>query len=501
MPEKNNTEIFLKSLAAVSQTEFQIWDSKGSLQFTSQGSPSLKPDHSHALQCAKKIIVSGEFVYRSQSDNSHLCGLPIRLDGGSTGALLAIGSIPDDSNGSKHPKQMETFLKHVYRLNGQQRSDLPQAPQHADEHPNPRFEDLYLFANITKQFRSLRLKQPVLTRLMHQILNDMHADASFLLLPDYPQYNQMEFHEKRFAQSHKSDHLRKQMYKFAGRATRRISDHYCMINDSRDNREFTELSRRPYRFLAASVRHLKKSFGWLGLVSYGMDHKFTMRELDILQTLANQLAVMIANMEHHEDLERFTVNMVCSLVSAIEEKDAYAKGHSRRVYQYANLIARHLGMAPEEIEALKWAALLHDIGKIGIPERVLNKPGKLTADEYELIKRHPMKGKTILEPIEHLSRSMPAVAHHHERYNGTGYPEGLKGEQIPIAARILAVADTFDAITSSRSYRTPRSPLQAMQVLEKAAGTQLDARLVKIFKSAYHQKDRLPTELKEAVNT
>jgi HD-GYP domain-containing protein (c-di-GMP phosphodiesterase class II) len=500
MPVINETEMFLKSLAAVSRMQFQIWDSRGALHFTTEANQADTPGKSHCLKCAKEIIVSGAFVYASHGGNRYTCGLPMPLEKGTTGALLAMGPIPDAGDDGPHPQQMEIFLKQVTACNRQKKTDVPQASQHVGEHPNPRFEDLYLFANITKQFRSLRLKQPVLTKLMHQILNDMQADAAFLLLPEHPQYNQMEFHGNRFTQSRETNHLRKQMYKFASQATRRISDHYCIINDSRDNGEFSALSRRPYRFMATGVRHLKKSYGWLGLVSYGMDDKFTTRELDILQTLANQLATMIANMDHHEDLERFTVNMVCSLVSAIEEKDAYAKGHSRRVYQYATLIARHLGMSSEELEALKWASLLHDIGKIGIPEKVLNKPGKLTADEYELIKKHPMKGKTILEPIRHLSLSLPAVAHHHERYNGTGYPEGLKGEQIPLAARIIAVADTFDAITSSRSYRKPKSPRKAMLVLDQVAGAQLDARLVNIFKTVYRQLDRGPAKLKKAVN-
>jgi HD-GYP domain-containing protein (c-di-GMP phosphodiesterase class II) len=500
MPENNKTELFLKSLAAVSRMNFQIWDSKGSLHFATRGRGFNDSDKSGCLKCAKEIILSGAFVYAPHGGNRYVCGLPMPLGNGTTGALLTLGSLSEADDDSAHPRQMEIFLKQIAMREVQATVDVPQAPQHENQHPNPRFEDLYLFANISKQFRSLRLKQPVLTKLMHQILNDMQADAAFLLLPDHPQYNQMEFHENRFTQSRKTNHLRKQMYKFASQATRRISDHYCIINDSRDNREFTALSRRPYRFMATGVRHLKKSYGWLGLVSYGMDDKFTTCELDILQTLANQLAAMIANMDHHEDLERFTVNMVCSLVCAIEEKDAYAKGHSRRVHQYATLIARHLGMSPEELEALKWASLLHDIGKIGIPENVLNKPGKLTADEYELIKKHPMKGKTILEPIQHLSRSLTAVTYHHERYNGTGYPKGLKGEQIPLAARIIAVADTFDAITSSRSYRKPKSPREAMLVLDQVSGTQLDARLVNIFKSVYGQLDRRPTMLKKAIN-
>lgn len=500
MPENTKTKMFLQSLAAVSRMNFQIWDSRGSLHFTARKQGLDESDNSGCLKCAKAIILSGAFVYTPYGEYKYVCGLPMPLENGTTGALLALGVIPKTDIDRAHPRQMENFLKQIAVHDVQEKGDAPQRLQHVNEHPHLRFEDLYLFANITKQFRSLRLKQPVLNKLMHQIINDMHADAAFLLLPEHPQYNQMEFYETRFTQRRKTDHLRKQMYTFASQATRRISDHYCIINDSRDEKAFTALSRRPYRFMAAGVRHLQKSYGWLGLVSYGMDDKFTARELDILQTLANQLAVMLANMDQHEDLERFTVNMVCSLVSAIEEKDAYAKGHSRRVYQYATLIARHLGMSPEEIETLKWATLLHDIGKIGIPEKVLNKPGKLTADEYEMIKKHPMKGKTILEPIRHLAPALPAVLHHHERYNGTGYPKGLKGEQIPLAARIIAVADTFDAITSSRSYRKPKSPRDAMLVLDQVAGAQLDVHLVTIFKTAYRQVDRRPAKVKTAVN-
>lgn len=500
MPENNKTEMFLNSLSAVSRIQFLIWDSKGALRFATQPSRSNEPDKSACLKYAKEIIVSGAFVYEQQAQNAYLCGVPMPLKNGKTGALLALGSIPDAGGQRAHPKQMETFLRQVATQDVQKETEAPKTPQQVDERTNPRFEDLYLFANITKQFRSLRLKQPVLNKLMHQILKDMHADAAFLLLPEHPQYNQMEIRENRFTQDRKPERLRQQMQKFASEATRQIADNYCIINDSRDDTEFTALSNRPYRFMATGVSHLKESYGWLGLVSYGMNDQFTTRELDILRTLANQLAIMIANMDHHEDLERFTVNMVCSLVCAIEEKDAYSKGHSRRVYQYATLIARQLGMSSEEIESLKWASILHDIGKIGIPEKVLNKPGKLTANEFELIKKHPLKGKTILEPIRQLAPALPAVAYHHERYNGKGYPEGLKGEQIPMAARIIAVADTFDAITSSRSYHKPKSPQEAMLVLEQVAGTQLDPRLVKIFKTVYRHLDNRQDGLKKAVN-
>lgn len=259
MPENNRTEMFLKSLAAVSRMNFQIWDSRGSLCFTTRERGFNGSDKSRCLKCAKEIILSGTFVYASHCKNRYTCGVPLPLEKGTTGALLTLGSVPQAGDDGAHPRQMEIFLKQIAMREGQEKVDLPQAPQHVNEHPNPRFEDLCLFANITKQFRSLRLKQPVLSKLMHQILNDMHADAAFLLLPEHPQYNQMEFHENRFTQNRKTNYLRQQMYKFASQATRRISDHYCIINDSRDNKEFSALSKRPYRFMAIGVRHLKKS--------------------------------------------------------------------------------------------------------------------------------------------------------------------------------------------------------------------------------------------------
>jgi HD-GYP domain-containing protein (c-di-GMP phosphodiesterase class II) len=500
MPVNRKTEMFLQSLADVSRIHFQIRDLKGSLHFSTQANRSQQPDAAPCLKCAKKVIASRTFVYAAPSPNRHLCGIPIGLGNGTPGALLATGPIPDSDAGHTHPEQMERFLKQVITAKGPDKTDIPHPPQQENGNRDPRFEDLYLFANLTKQFRSLRIKPPVLTKLMRQMINDMRGDVAFLLLPEHPQYNQMEFNENRWAKNRKTDRLRQEMVQLVSQATEQISDPYCIINDSRDNQAFNALSGQPYRLMATGVRHLKNHYGWLGLVSYRMDDTFAMPMLDILQTMANQLAAMMANTDHYEDLERFTVNMVCSLVSAIEEKDAYAKGHSRRVYQYAMHISRHIGMSAEETESLKWASLLHDIGKIGIPEKMLNKPGKLTADEYELIKKHPMKGKTILEPIRQLAPALPAIAHHHEHYNGNGYPEGLKGEQIPLAARIIAVADTFDAIISSRSYHKPRSPREAMRVLDQVAGTQLDAHLVSIFKTVYRQLDHGATKVKKAVN-
>jgi HD-GYP domain-containing protein (c-di-GMP phosphodiesterase class II) len=135
------------------------------------------------------------------------------------------------------------------------------------------------------------------------------------------------------------------------------------------------------------------------------------------------------------------------------------------------------------MDALKWAAILHDVGKIGVSEKILLKPGKLSDDEYARIKEHPEKGYKILKPVAQLSPSMGGILHHHERYDGKGYPHGLSGDAIPLAARMIAVADTFDAITSKRTYRDAKSPEEALAIIESVAGTQLDPNMVALFKT------------------
>jgi GGDEF domain-containing protein len=156
-----------------------------------------------------------------------------------------------------------------------------------------------------------------------------------------------------------------------------------------------------------------------------------------------------------------------SLVAIIELRDAYTKGHSKRVAQFAQALAEAAGLDPHLCGDLYLAGLVHDIGKIGIPDAVLLKPGKLTPDEYETIKYHSLLSAMIIEPIESLRAVVPLVRHHHERIDGRGYPDGLKGEEIPLGARILAIADVYDALTSSRVYRTGMSHEKAKEVMRQ----------------------------------
>lgn len=172
---------------------------------------------------------------------------------------------------------------------------------------------------------------------------------------------------------------------------------------------------------------------------------------------------------------------ITALTSAIDAKDTYTRNHSRNVARYAVVLGERLGLSSEELLNINYGAILHDIGKIGIPEVILNKPGRLGTDEFQLIKTHPTIGVNILAPIDFLGEAIDVVRHHHERYDGNGYPYGLKGESIPYAARIVGIADAWDAMTSHRSYRHALTVEAAVRELQDGSGGQFDPVMVNVF--------------------
>ena len=197
---------------------------------------------------------------------------------------------------------------------------------------------------------------------------------------------------------------------------------------------------------------------------------------------------MVEEKRHHLELEiekkqnkKITLQMMESLSTTIEAKDEYTRGHSRRVAQYAALIAENLGWSNEEIQNLKNCAYLHDIGKIGIPDQILNKPGKLTNEEFNLIKQHTTIGQDILKDITIIPHIDEVTRSHHEHYDGTGYPDGLKGNEIPIQARVIALADSYDAMNSRRIYRNALSHGRIYHEIQMNAGTQFDPGITKVF--------------------
>ena len=182
-----------------------------------------------------------------------------------------------------------------------------------------------------------------------------------------------------------------------------------------------------------------------------------------------------------DQLEQAYLDMIQTLRYTVEAKDSYTRGHSDRVSEYSVLIGEKLGLSAEQIKTLRIGGLFHDIGKIGIPDSILLKPSKLTDEEYSQIKNHPSIGAHILGSAAIFQDIIPIVKHHHERYDGNGYPSRLKGEEIPYLARIAAVADTFDAMTSRRSYRGPIDIEHVKEEIKRCEGTQFDPQIAEVF--------------------
>jgi HD-GYP domain-containing protein (c-di-GMP phosphodiesterase class II) len=185
--------------------------------------------------------------------------------------------------------------------------------------------------------------------------------------------------------------------------------------------------------------------------------------------------------EQLDRLDKEYSGVIVALIGSLEAKDKYTKGHSARVAQYSAMLAREMGYGEAEVQRVEQAALLHDLGKLAIPDAVLNKPGKLTAQEFEIVKNHPVRGCAIIQAVETLQDKIPGIMHHHEWINGSGYPMKLAGHDIPLDARIIAVADVFDAITSLRAYHRPITRQEALDHLRFEAGTHLDRECVEKF--------------------
>jgi hypothetical protein len=238
--------------------------------------------------------------------------------------------------------------------------------------------------------------------------------------------------------------------------------------------------------LCLPLRRGSEAFGVLRVYS-NTRHRWSLRERRLLQGFAEQAAVALHNARLHEDLRRNYFETVSALARAIEAKDPYTMGHSERVTDYALQLGRALEFSPEQMETLRFAATLHDIGKIGLTDESLARSGHLDMTEEILVRMHPLIGISILQPVEFLAPALDGVRYHHERWDGKGYPEGRAGEDIPLLARVLAVANMYDRLQTGSPGKPGLSPRQAAQDLHRMAGTALDARLTEAFLGALEQ--------------
>jgi putative nucleotidyltransferase with HDIG domain len=218
---------------------------------------------------------------------------------------------------------------------------------------------------------------------------------------------------------------------------------------------------------------------------------FTTEDLSTMEKIAAQIGVALQNARLLTELEELFLNTIKSLSAAIDAKSSWTKGHSDRVMKIVLDIAHEMGFSEKELRDLKIVGLLHDIGKLGTYEAILDKPGKLTDEEFKMIKQHPVKGAEILRPIKQLKSMIPAVKHHHEAFNGRGYPDGLKGDEISLMARILSIADTVDAMHSDRPYRKGKSINDIVLKLKRCSDTQFDPKVVGAYLISIDKKTDL----------
>jgi putative nucleotidyltransferase with HDIG domain len=255
----------------------------------------------------------------------------------------------------------------------------------------------------------------------------------------------------------------------------------CMLGPLGQDRRLAESLPVEDRSLALPIKIRGEIFGVLLLADKAGGAAFVGEDVFVAQFLLGKAALSIENIALYESMVANLRSTLGALVGAMEAKDPYTRQHSRRVTNLSVLTAQTMGLGLEEMESLRFAAYLHDIGKIGVKDHVLSKAGGLTDEEFEHIKTHPVIGESIIKDMDLSPPERDIIRHHHERWDGRGYPDGVAGEDISLLARIVAVADAFDAMTTDRPYRRAKAGFEAVAEIKRCAGSQFDGRVVEHF--------------------
>jgi putative nucleotidyltransferase with HDIG domain len=253
-----------------------------------------------------------------------------------------------------------------------------------------------------------------------------------------------------------------------------------VINNLSKNKTFSWLGEYCHQLLAVPLQRRDQTFGCLFALDKLSD-EFDTVDSKLLNSIANESSIYLENSILYEDVRGLMMGLLHSLVNAVDAKDTYTCGHSERVALLSRVLAQEAGLGDHFVERVYMAGLLHDVGKIGVPEAVLQKTGRLTPEEYDQIKKHPEIGARILRDIKQIEDVIPGVLYHHERFDGKGYPTGLSGENIPLMGRVICLADCFDAMTSSRTYRKALPLEVALTEIRRCSGTQFDPALADVF--------------------
>jgi response regulator RpfG family c-di-GMP phosphodiesterase len=347
-----------------------------------------------------------------------------------------------------------------------------------------RYEELHLVYNVDEQIKRHDKNEDLFQALLRNCAEHLDADVVAFVSPVGGLSMAVENLSKPI---HNLDlvlvEMRGDLFRFVNSSKQTV-----VMNDKFDARRSYIFTDMPYKILACPVYKNRGVVSILVLLNHEHKPDFTNSDRKLGEVLANQLSTL-SNMNDMlnqtkallQEQSRFTEQMAAALIEAVEAKDPYTRGHSERVHYISMEIGRAMHLPQNDLKNLYWGSLLHDVGKIGIPDAVLCKPGRLTPDEFTFIMVHPERSYEILRHIDALKEAVPGARHHQEKYDGTGYPHQLKGEDIPLHGRIVAVADTYDSITSSRAYRAGRSHEAAMKEIDRVRGTQLDPNIIDVL--------------------
>ena len=325
---------------------------------------------------------------------------------------------------------------------------------------------------------SIQAIDQLLDKIAEKLLDAFgHAERVCILLQGEKGSFEPRFAKNRAADPRQPLHISRSIVKKAAK------EQVCIAaNDAAHDARFLAvesiIAMKLRSFMCAPLATKGMVLGLIYLDSQEKSNCFDENDVTLLSALANQSAIAIENSRLYEDLQKAYHESIVALMNTVEAKDAYTRGHSRRTSRYSVGIAQEMKLHSKACKEIRTAAELHDIGKIGVRDLIIGKDSALSTEEFQNVQSHVLTGESILKPIEYLRFALPVIRHHHEYYDGSGYPDGLKGDEIPLEARIVGVADAFDAMITQRPYNEPLSTKKALKELEAQKGKQFDPDVV-----------------------